>query len=465
VTVEFFFKIKATMRRALVLAFAVFAADASCPSNNVEVNQFMTICATGSFCADTTVCTDPTSVGVKMINCMQPVGNFFPSSGCVTAIKSFDSHTTADDASAICSMNMSTFVKEACYPSVCPDYTNLDPLTPLANCLVTQPSTLQDEGGDINNYNAYQCLQQEQGTTGVPSECQAGGVVSQYQHCNLSTQVVINNILSLNETDTSVCGTSILIGSLKQYCLLSFGEALNEFCTPTFCQQQFVGTSLAMCAGIGIVVGVVGGVIVLAAATFLIVRRRRRFEERQLSPIGGSNPNMYSPGGSSRGGFVPAYHGSGSFMSPFQSPSFKTSGAHGSPPSPPVVPLSVRKTELLAFYKERDPERTQEQVDSMFERNDFDHLCRAIKAKYGVLPEGWPDDEGKGKAEDQHAGLAVLGVKVAKKGEGKKKANTAKKFAKYNQMARIGLDESAIRQAMERDGVDATNWVYVPDDS
>jgi len=125
----------------------------------------------------------------------------------------------------------------------------------------------------------------------------------------------------------------------------------------------------------------------------------------------------------------------------------------------------VRKTELLAFYKERDPERTQEQVDSMFERNDFDHLCRAIKAKYGVLPEGWPDDEGKGKAEDQHAGLAVLGVKVAKKGEGKKKANTAKKFAKYNQMARIGLDESAIRQAMERDGVDATNWVYVPDDS
>jgi hypothetical protein len=66
------------------------------------------------------------------------------------------------------------------------------------------------------------------------------------------------------------------------------------------------------------------------------------------------------------------------------------------PPQPPAPPAPLtpeqitqrRKEQLIEFYKYFDSEKPdiEEHVNNLFDRHNFEHIARAVKTKYGLLP-------------------------------------------------------------------------------
>ena len=111
----------------------------------------------------------------------------------------------------------------------CPTGADLSTLLPLANCLVAVPGSLSPS--QLPTYNGYACLQEADGTNGVPSECSKGGVVDLYGTCQSDTKTVVQQIL--NSTNNNAC-PQILVGPLTKYCDKPFGPSVIDFCTPQF---------------------------------------------------------------------------------------------------------------------------------------------------------------------------------------------------------------------------------------
>lgn len=137
-----------------------------------------------------------------------------------------------------------------------------------------------------------------------------------------------------------------------------------------------------------------------------------------------------------------------------------------------------RRKQLIDFYEYHDPDRDDivEHADKLMNKYDFKAVAKALKSKYGMLPPGWEDelDKKKGKkklnsSDDNPQSYASPAMSMLSKKEPiptmlqeqKKKANP--KFKKYNAMAKVGLTEEQILQAMQRDGVDSKGFVFVPE--
>jgi len=212
----------------------------------------------------------------------------------------------------------------------------------------------------------------------------------------------VSNILGDNST--GAC-TIVLVGPLSQYCYMNFGAAIEAFCTPSFCQQSFPGSdSLSMCAGIGVVAGVVGGVIALAGAGYLFYRRREKQKEAAAAMYGGSPPSQSpgftgfsSPGMSQQSSFgqlVPPPPGIGGYFQPGysqQAPGLSATSPIPASQALDPATLTVRKGQLCDFYLFHDPTRENipEHVDKLFDKYSFENILSAVQSKYGVAPPGW----------------------------------------------------------------------------
>jgi hypothetical protein len=291
--------------------------------------------------------------------------------------------------------------------------------------LLTTPQTLQTtDPAALASYSGYACLQAKDGTVGVPAECQATGassVLAQYSQCGQSTEAVVQSIL--NVTNTGACET-VLIGPLSVYCNATFGAAIQSFCTPTFCQQAFPGSnSLSMCAGIGVVVGVLVGVGALGGLAAFVAYRRQKERKRKeglmyISPPS-PNGNAFSPQMSKQSSFgalvppppmgntwgsqSPMYAQSPVVQAPMSNrmmmPPPMSSQAPGLSASSPIpasqaldpATLTIRKGQLCDFYLFHDPTRENipEHVDKLFDKYSFENILAAVRSKYGVAPQGW----------------------------------------------------------------------------
>src|SRR5262249_34342059 len=56
----------------------------------------------------------------------------------------------------------------------------------------------------------------------------------------------------------------------------------------------------------------------------------------------------------------------------------------------PEQMLARRKNQLVLFYQYWDPDRPniKEHVETLFERHDFEHVARAVRTKFGLVPPG-----------------------------------------------------------------------------
>lgn len=102
----------------------------------------------------------------------------------------------------------------------------------------------------------------------------------------------------------------------------------------------------------------------------------------------------------------------------------------------------------------------QEQQNRLMTKYDFKSIAKALKSKYGMLPPGWDEELSKPvKAKKQNSNPSLSpNSSPATPGS----SNSQPQYQKYNQMAKLGLPEATIRQAMEKDGVDSRNWLYSP---
>jgi len=430
------------MRRRLCSALALAAtlalatstarpslAQGTCPSSYGDISAFVTVCRADALqlpCLvnnSTNYCTAAGSPGVTYANCTTALSSLIDTGTgaggtCITMLSAIapvdqDAETLAQTD---CALSMAAYVQKYCHPQLCPSESTLSTLLPLARCLVDVPQSLS--GSALDSYSAYACLQSGDSTNGVPTECQPGSSIDLYQLCTESTEQVVASVLGINAT--TAC-PSVLVGPLTEYCAMQFGAAIADFCTPTFCENPFPGSStLSLCTGIGVVAGTVGGSILLAIAFAFLYRRWKRQEQAQAAAMGMGSPGPLAPiqpGGGSPKPLSPAQVGSSprlmqqpSFTSPGPSaaPGYAPYPSASSPPPgmsvfsapPPVLPasrtldpstLTMRKGQLCDFYAFNDPSRDNipDHVDALFDKYSFEAIKQAVVKKYGVAPAGW----------------------------------------------------------------------------
>ncbi len=239
---------------------------------------------------------------VKYANCSSSLGTVMKdlkNLDCVSILSTTDSSGLSSaakttKATEYCNLTYPGFIAKMCSPiGECPnDDEDLLLLTQLAGCLL--PTGLTDQ--QLASYNPYGCLQEQEGTTGVPSVCKKDNPLYLFTSCGKDTYQVINDILKLNSTSTESCDSLLKGPVLNPYCKQDFGEALLSFCSPPLCNQQTAG--LPTCTFIGIVAGV-GGFFVITLAGVCIcifIRRRRRSRDDMYikSPTSASSANSMS---------------------------------------------------------------------------------------------------------------------------------------------------------------------------
>lgn len=90
---------------------------------------------------------------------------------------------------------------------------------------------------------------------------------------------------------------------------------------------------------------------------------------------------------------------------------------------------------------------------------DFKSIAKALKSKYGMLPPGWDEELTKRTKLKKQELNNTMDSPISPSSP---EPINQPKFLKYNQMAKLGLPESAILKAMEKDGIDPVGWVFAP---
>lgn len=445
--------------------------ESRCP-NQGEFLSFQ-VCAVGivpyTCFQDSLGCTAP-GVGPEFSDCNQTVrmldAAYLPQQSCENNINQFQvgqEELNSTQLTAYCDTPVNVATAQLCdVTKTCPSVDDLETrFVPLIDCLVLVPAQLSDDPEALEAYRPWTCLLEAEGaTSGIPDVCDPtsnNGWIPEFKYCQDTVQDVIQVFYQATGSNSSavVDCTALLRGEfLTSLCDQPFSVAAEALCTEPSCSGFFDCPIAGLEAPIflGIVgagalmfVGMFAGVLQWRRASSALVKR-----DSMLDVL--SKQNSWTDNG------PPVVRG----------------------PSKPDLTLddprtlARRKKELIAFYKFNDPNRPdiEGHVETLFAKYTFENIARAIQSKYGMLPAGWADElvahSASSRGGGSPGGSAGMppGLNRSPSGRG---GNASRggganhpKYAKYDQMAKAGLPEGAIRHAMEQDGVDASDWTYYP---